>query len=311
MISESTKAFFRLHGWQRMGHFLHGYYYLSHLDQYVKILMPLLRALTRWIPPSRMDVFRPLLGYVPDRYHGKIVTLEDARKIIAVQQDVELDARTSSKVVPYEIANRMIIRSPESIVIMDCACRLEKKNPCSPIQTCMIVGEPYATFALEHAKSLHPKRITQREGMELLEAFHKKGWMHNAFFKDAMGGQFYAICNCCKCCCAAVEIERKARSLPLKTPVKVAAPSGYVAVVDPDKCESCGACVKRCPMGAISQEADSPAMVQKDHCMGCGVCPEICPRDAITLKRDPERGIPLDLDELLPRQEGVGWNSRP
>jgi ferredoxin len=235
-----------------------------------------------------------------------VVTLQDARKIVAVGQDVEVDARTSSSVVPYEIANRIIIRCPDSIVIMNCACRLEKKNPCSPIDTCMIIGEPYASFALEHAKSLQPRRITQQEAVQLLEAFHKKGWMHNAFFKDSMGGQFYAICNCCKCCCAAVEIERSLRSLPMKNPVKVDASSGYLAVVDPEKCESCGACVTRCPMGAISLDGDGPAVVRKEHCMGCGVCPDICPKDAIVLKRDPERGIPLDLHELLPLQADVG-----
>ncbi|MEW6439825.1 MAG: 4Fe-4S binding protein [bacterium] len=298
-ILDSTKAFFGLHGWRNVGSFLHGYYYLAHLDQYVKLILPLLRVLTKWVPASKMDFIRPLLAYVPDRYHAKVVTLEDARKIVAIQKDVEVDEKTSARVVPYEIANRMVIRSPDSIVIMDCACRLEKKNPCSPLSTCMIIGEPYATFALEHADSLHPRRVTQQEALRLLEVFHKKGWLHNAFFKDAMGGQFYAICNCCKCCCAGVEIERTLRSLPLKSPLKVQAPSGYLAVVDAEKCESCGACVARCPMAAISLDGDGPAVVRKEHCMGCGVCPDICPKDAITLQRDPERGVPLDLHELM------------
>lgn len=300
LIKDSTRELFKLHGWSNLGHFLHGYYYLAHLDRYIKILLPLLRAATRWIPAGRLAGLRPILAYVPDRYHGKITTLEDAKKIILLRKDIVLDEKTSSRVVPYEIANRMVVRNPASIVLMDCACKIEKgSRACGPLDVCLIVGEPYATFALEHAKALHPRRVTQEEAVSVLEACHKRGWVQNALFKDAMAGQFFAICNCCKCCCGGLEVERALRSLPLKDPVKIEAPSGYLAVVDPEKCESCGACVARCPMAAISLEADGPAVVRPDHCMGCGVCPDICPRGAIALKRDPSRGIPLDVGELL------------
>ncbi len=51
------------------------------------------------------------------------------------------------------------------------------------------------------------------------------------YYKDAMLGRFYAICNCCSCCCGAMEAQRNG------TPM--IASSGYVAVVDEDLCE-CG-----------------------------------------------------------------------
>ncbi|MEW6439824.1 MAG: 4Fe-4S binding protein [bacterium] len=299
-VRSSTREFFKLHGWKNFAHFLHGYYYLSHLDQYIKLLLPALRAATKWLPAQRLAALRSIVAYVPDRYHGKITTLEDAKKIVLLQQDIVLDEKTSARVVPYEIANRMVIRSPGSITLMDCACKLEKREKaCGPLDVCLIIGEPYASFALEHAKALHPRKVTQQEAVRVLEMCHKKGWVQNAIFKDAMGGQFFAICNCCKCCCGGLEVERALRSLPLDPPIKLEAPSGHLAVIDPEKCESCGACVSRCPMGAISLEGDGPAVVRNDHCMGCGVCPDICPKKAIVLKRDPARGIPLDVRELL------------
>jgi Pyruvate/2-oxoacid:ferredoxin oxidoreductase delta subunit len=306
-IQESTRELFRLHGWRGIGHFLHGYYYLAHLDRYIKILLPALRAATKRIPAGSLAALRPIVAYVPDRYHGKVTTLDDARKIIMLEQDIALDEKTSSRVVPYEIANRMVVRNPGSITLMDCACKLEKRNPaCGPLDVCLIVGEPYATFALEHAASLHPRRVTREEAVRVLEMCHKKGWVQNAIFKDAMGGQFFAICNCCKCCCGGLEVERALRSLPLENPIRLEAPSGYLAVVDPEKCESCGACAARCPMSAISLEGDGPAVVRADYCMGCGVCPDICSKDAISLKRDPSRGIPLDVHELL-REGASAW----
>jgi ferredoxin len=33
--------------------------------------------------------------------------------------------------------------------------------------------------------------------------------------------------------------------------------------------------------------------------MGCGVCTDICPEEAIDSRREPSKGDPLDLEELL------------
>ena len=54
-IRESTKAFFQLHGWKKFGQFLHGYYYLARLDQYLKILLPAFRLLNKVVPESRIE----------------------------------------------------------------------------------------------------------------------------------------------------------------------------------------------------------------------------------------------------------------
>ncbi len=53
------------------------------------------------------------------------------------------------------------------------------------------------------------------------------------------------------------------------------------AVVDPDVCVGCEACVTTCPVEAISM-VDGKAEVDPDKCIECGACVPVCPVEAIT-----------------------------
>jgi len=50
--------------------------------------------------------------------------------------------------------------------------------------------------------------------------------------------------------------------------------------VDVTRCTGYGACVKACPVGAITL-ADDKAHVDETLCIGCGACAGVCPADAI------------------------------
>ncbi|MBN1136002.1 MAG: 4Fe-4S binding protein [Anaerolineae bacterium] len=110
------------------------------------------------------------------------------------------------------------------------------------------------------------------------------------YYKDAMLGRFYAICNCCSCCCGAMNAHRSG------TPM--IASSGYVAQVDADLCAACGTCAGVCQFAAITVD-NGYAVVDYEACMGCGVCVSQCSQEAICLLRDPIKGEPLEIQRLM------------
>ncbi len=56
--------------------------------------------------------------------------------------------------------------------------------------------------------------------------------------------------------------------------------SGSIPLINEEKCVSCGACVRTCPVAAIS--IDGCAKISSDKCVGCASCSAVCPVSAIT-----------------------------
>jgi ferredoxin len=273
---------------------LHGYIYARWPYLYIgigtgehplaRVLGPLVRGLARISPPPSGDPDRATFA---DGYHGKVVPLEAATQLVTVEEEICLT--DLERVVPYARARDIILKDPDHIVVLECPCRAARPDPCRPLDVCLIVGEPFASFAVDH----HPRRsrwITAEEAVEILQAEEERGHVHHAFFKDAMLGRFYAICNCCACCCGAMQAHQSG------TPML--APSGYVSRVDTDLCVGCGLCADACPFRVISLE-DRVAVVDVAACMGCGVCVSHCPSEALALVRDPARPEPLEIRHLL------------
>jgi NADH-quinone oxidoreductase subunit F len=51
--------------------------------------------------------------------------------------------------------------------------------------------------------------------------------------------------------------------------------------IDPAKCKGCTACVRKCPVDAISGEKRQPHQIDADKCIKCGACKEVCRFDAV------------------------------
>jgi ferredoxin len=153
----------------------------------------------------------------------------------------------------------------------------------------LVIGEPFASFVSEHYPD-RARKIDSNEAIDILTAEAERGHVHHAFFKEALFGRFFAICNCCKCCCGAMQFWRN--GLPML------ASSGYVSEVDEVACVGCGNCKEHCPFNAI-KIVDQLANVDQQACMGCGVCTSFCPENALSLKRDHSRSDPLDLNQLI------------
>jgi heterodisulfide reductase subunit A-like polyferredoxin len=120
--------------------------------------------------------------------------------------------------------------------------------------------------------------------------------VHHAFFKDAMLGRFYAICNCCSCCCGAMGAHQNG------TPML--ASSGYVSQIDEGRCIGCGVCAEICPFDAIAVP-NGHAAVDTWACMGCGVCVDKCEQGAVSLVREASKGEPLEIEALLSQAAGA------
>ncbi|HEX7555714.1 MAG TPA: 4Fe-4S ferredoxin, partial [Leptolinea sp.] len=234
LIHPSTRAFYnearKSQGFS-LFNFLHGYIYARWVYFYIAMgtgQHPLARRLgpvMGWIG-KLITHNAPIDGSMPvikmeDTYHGKVVPLQAARELVSVKEDIDLG--DLEKIIPYSLARDIVFQNPDHIVVMDCPCRAARENPCLPMDVCLVIGEPFAGFVLAH----HPDRsrqITSEEAQAIIKAEDDRGHVHHAFFKDAMMGRFYAICNCCSCCCAAVNSHRNG------TPML--ASSGYVAEID-------------------------------------------------------------------------------
>jgi len=48
-------------------------------------------------------------------------------------------------------------------------------------------------------------------------------------------------------------------------------------IIDPEKCQACGICARRCPVEAIAGEKKTPHVIDQDKCIRCGTCFEVCP----------------------------------
>jgi Pyruvate/2-oxoacid:ferredoxin oxidoreductase delta subunit len=222
-----------------------------------------------------------------DTYHGKVVTLDAATKLVTVNRTLEI--RNLEKVIPYALAKDIVLKNPDHIVVLECPCRASRSAPCLPLDVCLIVGEPFADFVLEHHSS-RSRRITPAEAVDILRAEDERGHVHHAFFKDAMLGRFYAICNCCDCCCGAMQAHRSG------TPML--ASSGYTATVDSGLCAACGDCTEFCQFQAL-EVLGGMNHVDRKRCMGCGICTSKCDHHALSMERTPEKGEPLDIITLI------------
>jgi len=167
---------------------LHGYVYARWIYLYIgigagehvlaRIFGPPVRLAGRLFPPQQDD--NQDRHTLADGYHGKVVPLEAARQLVMVEQDVTIG--DLEQTIPYATARDIVLQNPDHIVVLECPCRSVRPGACQPLDVCLVIGEPFASFVNEH----HPRRsrwISQEEAAEILRAEHERGHVHHAFFK--------------------------------------------------------------------------------------------------------------------------------
>jgi Pyruvate/2-oxoacid:ferredoxin oxidoreductase delta subunit len=278
---------------------LHGYVYARWPYTYIGIgrgkypsinrLAPLWMGIARILPKKEPPENGS--GTYADGYHGKVIPARTAKQLLSIQQDVQID--DLEQVIPYPRARSIILQNPDSIIALECPCRAVVENPCTPLDVCLVIGEPFASFIADHQPD-RSRRISQDEAIQIIEAEQAKGHVAHAFFKDAMLDRFYAICNCCECCCGAIHAHH--HGTPMLTS------SGYLCEIDQEACIGCETCVEVCQFGAV-QMVEDLAAIEYEKCMGCGVCVDHCSQEALALVLDSQKGQPLEITNLIQAHE--------
>lgn len=205
---------------------------------------------------------------------------------------IGIEFADDTKIEPYESV-KALIDGAKAWSVRECICKKEKallgKKCDKPSEVCLGFAPIEHVFDNDHAS----RAITKEEAYQILKLSEEAGLVHMT--ANIKSGHFY-ICNCCKCCCAAltsyIAISKNA-----------AAKSNYRAVVDSGACIACGACADRCQANAIAVE--EYAVIT--DCIGCGLCVSSCPVDAIKLVRREESDIaPVPVNE----KEWMDWRAK-
>jgi ferredoxin len=184
-------------------------------------------------------------------------------------------------ILDYERASH-IIDEATHIGLGTCYCRhkmLHAGHPCeidAPLDVCLTFGNVARSLA-EHGA--HAKLIDKKEAMDVLERSYAANLVQ---IGENVREDPAFICNCCGCCCEALQAARKF------SPMQPVATTNYIPKISKE-CIGCGKCEKVCPILAISmqnnKEGKVVAHVDKEICLGCGVCVRSCPKNAIELVR--------------------------
>jgi len=203
----------------------------------------------------------------------------------------------STDIVEGEVADytdwRETLAQNELFVLSPCQCRLEKTvtgtNVCDEMhadrtETCISIGE-IAEFFLERGIG---RQISREEAEASIQASVDAGLVVEQLFSK----RCEVICNCHGDCCKL-----------LTTYVALGGAgnmmeniSAYNLKYDAEACIGCGACVKRCPMFAITMNDDGTCEMNR-QCVRCGQCALVCPVSARSLVAKPlEQQLELPED---------------
>ena len=67
--------------------------------------------------------------------------------------------------------------------------------------------------------------------------------------------------------------------------------------IDPEKCNACMICLKKCPVEAIDGEKKKIHIIDQEKCTNCGICFEVCPSRFGAVKKISGEPVPSPIPE--------------
>jgi ferredoxin len=236
--------------------------------------------------PGKVDGHREKLARLFDAYMKKLETMPDLEikgvwrfpffRTLAVEKEL---AGTLA-VHPYDYISRYL-EKVDDIAVGTCFCSQVKAlaaDDGKPVEVCMTFG-PTAQAYIERGFA---RRINREEARRILAEAEQAGLVHCA---SNTGKYIDGMCNCNIRYCKFLQNLRKS-----VRPFMVA-PSGFVVEYAAADCTSCGACVERCQMGALTMPG-SDIVFDADRCIGCGLCISYCPAECLRLKAREHAAVP-------------------
>ncbi len=96
-----------------------------------------------------------------------------------------------------------IVDSSDGLALGPCTCRAVFKNCDNPVDSEIMVGLDRNVFIEQSPQDY--REITSEEAKEILRECHSKGLLHTIV---RCRQDFYAICNCCTCCCVPFRLSK-------------------------------------------------------------------------------------------------------
>ncbi len=211
---------------------------------------------------------------------------EQQTRIIPVGEGVA----AGTAVATYDRFRSIIEEAGDRIAVVECICRKAQDmlgKPCAHTERrelCMVFRD-YADTVVREGWG---RRIDRGEALEIALLNQKEGCVMRP--SNERSPQF--LCACCDDCCGLISMVKR-----LPRPADYVA-SGFRAAVAEASCIGCAACLKRCPMEALSLTSGR-AKVSEARCIGCGLCVPSCRPGAIRLEPRKDATPPPDSTEEL------------
>jgi ferredoxin len=220
------------------------------------------------------------------KYYGTSGKGTPFLRAIPVEQAIYPEEKTYTAEEAHEYIENL---KTEDLALVPCPCRTRTEKldirECRdrfPVGSCIFIGRN-ANHFLELGLG---KRVTKKQAIAYLDEMVDLGLIATAenYIADPHG----IMCLCCGCCCSNVRGRTR-----WDNPTAVL-PAAFIPEAG-EECTSCGICVERCFLGALSlDDAQGRSVVDPDKCIGCGVCTMACPVEALKLKRFERPAAPFD-----------------